>query len=116
LTPEGSQIFSAYTTAHVGDILAIVLDKKVISAPRINDANTEGRGSITGNFTSEEANKLAIQLRYGSLPIPLKVVETRTVGPTLGQDSLQKSLLAGAIGFAIAAFAPADLFSSLPLR
>ncbi|HMN15072.1 MAG TPA: protein translocase subunit SecD, partial [Bellilinea sp.] len=56
---------------------------------------------ITGNFTSEEANNLAVQLRYGSLPIPLKVVETRSVGPTLGEDSLDKSKLAGFIGFSI---------------
>ncbi len=101
LTTPGSKIFGDFTTAHVGDILAIVLDKKVISAPRINNAITGGQGTITGNFTSEEANKLAIQLRYGSLPVPLKVVETRTVGPTLGQDSLNKSLLAGGIGFII---------------
>ncbi|MDD2696482.1 MAG: protein translocase subunit SecD, partial [Anaerolineales bacterium] len=69
--------------------------------PTINSAITEGNGVITGNFTLESANALAIQLRYGSLPIPLKIVETRTVGPTLGQDSLNRSLLAGAIGFSI---------------
>lgn len=56
---------------------------------------------ISGNFTYETANALAVQLRYGSLPIPLKVVETRTVNPRLGADSLQKSLIAGAIGFSI---------------
>jgi len=77
------------------------LDGKVISAPTIEDAITDGQGVISGSFTYETANNLAVQLRYGSLPIPLKVVETRTVGPTLGQDSLQKSLLAGIIGFTI---------------
>jgi preprotein translocase subunit SecD len=56
---------------------------------------------ISGNFTSESANSLAVQLRYGSLPIPLKVIEIRTIGPTLGQESLQMSLRAGAIGFLI---------------
>ena len=101
LTTEGTAIFRDFTTNHVGDILAIVLDKKVISYPSINEPITDGQGSISGSFTQESANTLAVQLRYGSLPIPLKVVETRTVGPTLGQDSLQKSLLAGAIGFAI---------------
>lgn len=101
LTSEGAEIFKNFTTDHVGDILAIVLDKRVISAPSINQPITGGTGSISGSFTQESANTLAIQLRYGSLPIPLKIVETRTVGPTLGQDSLQKSLLAGVIGFAI---------------
>jgi len=101
LTSEGSQQFATYTRQHIGTVLAIVLDKQVISAPRIDSAITEGRGVITGAFTQEEANSLAVQLRYGALPIPLKVVETRTIGPTLGQDSLNKSLVAGAIGAAI---------------
>jgi preprotein translocase subunit SecD len=101
LTTEGTEIFKNYTTNHVNDILAIVLDGKIISAPSINEPITDGAGVISGNFTYETANTLAVQLRYGSLPIPLKVVEVRTIGPTLGQDSLQKSLLAGGIGFAI---------------
>jgi preprotein translocase subunit SecD len=101
LTSEGSQIFGSYTSAHVGDYLAIVLDKTVISAPRIDSAITEGRGVIQGNFTPQSANDLAIQLRYGSLPIPLKVVTSQTVGPTLGQDSLRKSLIAGSIGLSV---------------
>ena len=101
LTDDGAKTFGDFTSAHVGDILAIVLDKKIISAPRIDSAITDGRGVIQGQFTLESANTLAVQLRYGSLPIPLKVVETRTVGPTLGQDSLRKSMVAGIIGFAI---------------
>ncbi|MFN2302958.1 MAG: protein translocase subunit SecD, partial [Anaerolineales bacterium] len=101
LTSEGSKIFAEYTASHIGKILAIVLDKSVISAPSIESAITEGRGVISGQFTLESANELAVQLRYGSLPIPLKVVEIRTVGPTLGQDSLQKSLVAGIVGFTI---------------
>ncbi len=101
LTSEGSKIFSEYTSQNVGKYLAIVLDKRIISVPRVNSPITQGSGVIQGQFTSEEANQLAIQLRYGSLPIPLKVVETRTVGPTLGQDSLRKSLIAGAIGLSI---------------
>ena len=101
LNSEGAQIFKDYTTAHVGQVLAIVLDKEVISVPTINEPITEGQGTISGNFTVESANVLAVQLRYGSLPIPLKIVESRTVGPTLGQDSLRKSLIAGAVGFAI---------------
>ncbi len=72
-----------------------------VSFPVINSPITQGKVVIQGQFTSEEANQLAVQLRYGSLPIPLKVVETRTVGPTLGQESLRKSLLAGLIGLSI---------------
>lgn len=98
LDSEGAQTFADYTTAHVGEYLGIVLDKTVISAPSIRNPITEGAGVIEGAFTAESANALAVQLRYGSLPIPLKVVESRTIGPTLGQDSLQKSLLALGVG------------------
>ena len=101
LSPEGTTIFAQHTAANVGKILAITLDKRVISAPSINSAIPDGQGQISGSFTADSANALAVQLRYGSLPIPLKVVETRIIGPTLGEDSLQKSLLAGAIGMTI---------------
>ena len=101
LKSEEAKIFSDYTTRNVGTVLAIVLDKQIISAPRINEPITDGQGVISGDFTLEGANELAVQLRYGSLPIPLTVVETRTVGPTLGSDSLQKSLFAGLIGFTV---------------
>ena len=101
LTPEGSTIFAQHTAANVGRVLAITLDKRVISAPGIESAIPDGQGQISGSFTADSANSLAVQLRYGSLPIPLKVVETRIIGPTLGEDSLQKSLLAGAIGMTI---------------
>jgi protein-export membrane protein SecD len=101
LTPEGADIFSNHTAANVGKHLTIVLDKEVISSPVINDAITGGSGVITGQFTLEEANSFVVQLRYGSLPIPLKIVETRIIGPTLGEDSLNKSLQAGLIGMII---------------
>lgn len=101
LKSDGAKIFGDYTSAHVGQVLAIVLDKKVISAPTINSPITDGKGVIQGNFTAQSANDLAIQLRYGSLPIPLKVVTSKTVGPTLGQDSLRKSLTAGIIGLMV---------------
>jgi len=101
LKPDGTKIFKDYTTANVGRYLAIVLDKRVISTPIINSAITEGSGMIEGNFTVDSANALAIQLRYGSLPVPLKVVESRIIGPTLGEDSLNKSLIAGIIGLVI---------------
>jgi len=101
LQGDDIKTFATFTSQNIGNVLAIVLDKEVISAPRINDAITDGKGVITGNFDVESANDLAVTLRYGALPIPLKVVESRTVGPTLGQDSLRKSLVAGAIGFTV---------------
>jgi preprotein translocase subunit SecD len=101
LKPEGQKIFADFTSKNVGKYLAIVLDKKIISVPVIRSAITEGSGIIEGNFTVDTANALAVQLRYGSLPIPLKVVESRVIGPTLGEDSLNKSLIAGMIGFAL---------------
>jgi len=100
LTDAGSRIFSDFTSQHVGEILAIVLDKKVISSPRIDSAITQGQGTITGDFTIESANQLAVQLRYGALPVPLKVGQSREIGPTLGQDSLRKSAIAGIVGVA----------------
>jgi preprotein translocase subunit SecD len=101
LNSEGTQIFSNFTSTHIGQILGIVLDKEVISIPSINSAITGGRGVIEGNFTADTANALALQLKYGSLPIPLKVITSETVGPTLGQDSLRKSLVAGLIGMTV---------------
>ncbi len=101
LKPEGATIFGNHTTMNIGKILAIVLDNRIISAPRIDGAITGGQGQISGSFTNETANELAIQMRYGALPVPFVVVESRLIGPTLGQDSLQKSLVAGLIGFAI---------------
>jgi preprotein translocase subunit SecD len=101
LKPAGAQAFSDYTSANVGKYLAIVLDKRVISTPVINTPITDGKGVVQGNFTYDSANALAIQLRYGSLPIPVKIVESRTVGPTLGEESVRKSILAGAIGLGV---------------
>jgi preprotein translocase subunit SecD len=100
LTSDGGRQFSDFTSTHLGQSLAIVLDKEVISAPTIEAAISD-QGTITGSFTFEEANQLAVQLRYGRLPVPLKVVENRTVDPSLGADSLSKSLLAGAIGMGV---------------
>jgi preprotein translocase subunit SecD len=101
LKSSGSTVFSDYTSSHVNQYLAIVLDKKVLSAPIIKNAITGGQGVIEGGFTSESANTLAVQLRYGSLPVPVKVVESQTVGPTLGAESVRKSLIAGLIGLAV---------------
>jgi preprotein translocase subunit SecD len=101
LKPEAAKVFAEYTSSHVNQYLAIVLDKKVISAPIIKSAITDGQGVIQGGFTNESANQLAVQLRYGSLPVPVKVVESRTVGPTLGEESIRKGLTAGLIGLAV---------------
>ncbi|MEA3407047.1 MAG: protein translocase subunit SecD [Chloroflexota bacterium] len=101
LDSEGAQIFAQHTANNIGKFVAIVLDKKVISCPRIQSAIPEGRGQITGQFSVEEAKSMVLQLRYGALPVPLEVVDTRTVGPTLGEDSVTKSVRAGAIGLVV---------------
>ena len=101
LKPTGASTFATFTSRNVGRFLAIVLDKQIISCPRVETAITEGRARITGDFTLEEARSLAIQLRYGALPVPLRVETTRTVGPTLGQDSVRRSVRAGAIGLSV---------------
>jgi protein-export membrane protein SecD len=98
LQPDSSTLFGDFTSLHQGDFLAIVLDKEVLSAPRINNAITGGQGTISGSFTQDSANALALQLRYGSLPVPLKVAQSSEIGPSLGQDSVRQSTLAGAIG------------------
>jgi preprotein translocase subunit SecD len=101
LKSDQAKVFADFTRDHVGQYLAIVLDKKVISAPVIKTEISGGSGVISGSFTQAEANSLTIQLRYGSLPVPVKVVESRTVGPTLGEESVRKSVLAGAIGLLV---------------
>ncbi|MCZ2127339.1 MAG: protein translocase subunit SecD [Anaerolineales bacterium] len=101
LTTNGTRIFGDYTAKNIGKYLAIVLDKTVISSPVINQAITGGQGSISGSYTAESANAFVVQLRSGALPIPIKVVESRTVGPTLGEESVRKSVLAGVIGLIV---------------
>jgi protein-export membrane protein SecD len=98
LSPQGSTIFGAHTAANVGSQLAIVLDKVIISAPRIESAITAGQGTITGQFDEVSANALALQLRYGSLPVPLRVIQSQEVGATLGDESVRQSTLAGILG------------------
>lgn len=101
LRSSGVQIFGNHTTNNVGKYLAIALDKRVISSPVINSPITGGDGIIQGSFTLEEAQNLAVQLKFGSLPIPLRIETTTAIGPTLGQDSVNRSITAGAIGLAI---------------
>jgi protein-export membrane protein SecD/preprotein translocase SecF subunit len=101
LKAEGGRKFGEYTGNNIGRFLCIVLDKVVLSCPTVN-ARINQNGTISlGNADLEKGQALAIQLRYGALPVPLKVVENRTVGPTLGQDSVQKSIRAGTIGLIV---------------
>jgi preprotein translocase subunit SecD len=95
---SGSRKFAQATSENVGQPFAIVLDNEVISAPVIREPITGGSGQISGNFTVQAANDLAILLRAGALPAPLTVIEERTVGPGLGQDSIEKGELAAYVG------------------
>ena len=101
----GARKFGEYTAANVGKPFAIVLDGKVISAPRINEAIPGGSGIITGNFTVEESTNLAVLLRAGALPAKMDFLEERTIGPELGADSIQAGKVASIVGFvAVMAF------------
>jgi preprotein translocase subunit SecD len=95
---SGSRKFAQATTENVKQPFAIVLDNKVISAPVIQEPITGGQGQISGNFTVQQANDLAILLRAGALPAPLTIIEERTVGPGLGQDSILSGELAAYVG------------------
>jgi preprotein translocase subunit SecD len=99
----GARKFGDVTRNHVNELLAIVLDGKVISAPRIDEPILGGSGIIRGSFTVQEANELAILLRAGALPAPLEIVEERSVGPDLGADSIAAGKLAGIIGLVLVA-------------
>ena len=95
---SGSRKFAQATSENVGQPFAIVLDNEVISAPVIREPITGGSGQISGNFTVQGANDLAILLRAGALPAPLTIIEERTVGPGLGQDSIERGELAAYVG------------------
>jgi len=95
---SGARKFGKFTSDHVGAPFAIVLDDKVLSAPVIREPILGGSGQISGSFTVDSANTLAIQLRSGALPAKLTIVEERTVGPSLGADSIEAGTRAGLIG------------------
>ena len=97
---QGARRFGDISSQNIGRRFAIVLDKKVISAPVIQTAITGGNGQITGNFTTETANELSILLRAGALPAPLKVEEQRTVGAELGADAVRAGAISGLVGLA----------------
>ena len=95
----GARTFEQFTASHIGQYLTIVLDNEVISSPVIRTAITGGRGQISGGFHDlTDARTLAVLLRGGALPVPVEVVENRTIGALLGRDSIEKSLRAGWIG------------------
>ena len=95
----GAKRFGKATSTGVGKQLAIVLDEKIISAPVINETIASGSGQISGGFTFQSATDLALLLRSGALPAPLNIIEERTVGPDLGQDSINAGMIALALGF-----------------
>jgi preprotein translocase subunit SecD len=103
LDDVGAKLFEQITTQNVGKRLAIVLDDNVYSAPVIQERIPGGRGQITGRFDMKEASDLAIVLRAGALPAPVKIIEERTVGPSLGQDSIRKGFTATLISAALVA-------------
>lgn len=97
---KGSELFEKATEATVGRQLAMVLDGSVISAPRVNERISGGKAQITGHFSVEEAKGLAVMLRAGALPVNVSILENRSVGPSLGSDSINAGAYAGMIGLA----------------
>ncbi|MFQ5542804.1 MAG: protein translocase subunit SecD [Nitrospiria bacterium] len=95
---EGARLFEKVTEDNVQRRLAIILDNNIYSAPRIQEKITGGRAQISGTFTHQEASDLAIILRAGALPAPVKILQNVTVGPSLGSDSIRKGIMAGMIG------------------
>ena len=102
-TDEGVKLFRRVTGAHIGERMAIVLDGKVYSAPEIRSKIPNGRGVITGSGTIEEAKDLAIVLRAGALPAAVDIIEDRTIGPSLGRDSIRQGRQAALIGLVVVA-------------
>ncbi|WP_237151818.1 protein translocase subunit SecD [Oryzibacter oryziterrae] len=121
LSTSGARKFALVTSENVGRLFAIVLDNQIISAPRINEPITQGSGQISGHFTIETANDLAVLLRAGALPAKLSVAEERTVGPGLGADSIEAGKMAAMIGtvfvviFMISSYGLFGIFANVAL-
>jgi len=101
LNPDAARVFADYTASHVGQFLCIVLDKQVVSCPRVEGPIPNGQAVIRGSFTYDTARQLSIQLRYGALPVPLRVESFNRIGATLGAESVRRSIRAGSIGLVI---------------
>lgn len=114
-TEEGAKKFADITKRNIGKQLPIFLDGSPISAPVVQQEIIGGSAVITGQFTTDEAKNMAIQLNAGALPVPIKILEERRVGPTLGQESVNKSLVAGIIGLTIIAVYMAVYYGILGL-
>ena len=99
----GAKLFADITGRNVGKTVAIFLDEQLLSAPRVSEAISQGKAVIQGSFSTDEAKRLSIALNAGALPVPLKIIEQRNVGATLGQESVNKSIFAGTIGLSIVA-------------
>ncbi|OGE15960.1 protein-export membrane protein SecD [Candidatus Daviesbacteria bacterium RIFCSPHIGHO2_12_FULL_37_11] len=100
-TADGAKKFAELTSKNIGKPLPIFLDNQPISAPRVEQEILGGNAVITGQFSVEEAKNLSIQLNAGALPVPINIVEQRSIGPTLGQQSVNKSLTAGIVGLGV---------------
>ncbi|MBU1167445.1 protein translocase subunit SecD, partial [Patescibacteria group bacterium] len=100
---EGQKLFSDLTERNIGKPIAIYLDGEIISAPRVNSKISDGKAIISGGFSIEEARELAQRLNAGALPVPVSLLSQTTVGATIGQDSVQRSFLAGLIGLVMVA-------------
>ena len=120
-TSEGTKLFADITKRNVGKPVAIVLDDTAISAPIVQQIILNGDAVISGNFTQDQAKALSIQLNAGALPAPLKLIAQSTVGPSLGIESLKKSLVGGVIGlislivFMIALYRKEGVLASIAL-
>ena len=118
---EGSNLFAKMTSENVGSRFAIILDGALITAPVIREAITGGSGQISGNFTSDSANNLAIILKSGSLPTEIKIIQEKQVGPTLGREGVKKGIYASLIAliaitlFMIAYYKVSGLFTTLTI-
>ena len=118
---EGGKKFAELTGRNVGKALPIILDNEIVSQPVVQEVITQGSAQITGDFTTDEAKKLAIQLNAGALPVPISLVEERTVGATLGAESVSRSIKAGLVGllmvlvFMVAAYGRLGLVADLGL-
>jgi preprotein translocase subunit SecD len=101
LNDEGTEAFAKATEEHLGQVIEIRLDGEVISAPVVNSVISDGQAVIQGMSNIDEAGNLAVLIKAGALPVQLDPVEIRSIGPTLGQDSFDKSLMGGMIGISL---------------